>query len=134
MTTAPESLIQAAKDARKNAYAPYTKFDAGAAVMDADGNIHSGSIVENISLGLAMCAERVALFNCSSAGVRPAHLALSAPSTDDGLTVPCGACLQVAIELGGPEMNITSVGDAETHTATVAELLPRGPHRSNTGI
>ena len=97
MSTAPESLTRAAKSARKNAYVPYTKFDAGAAVLDVNGNIHTGSLVENISLGLAMCAERVALFNCASSGVRPAHLVLAAPKTDDG-------------------------------------LLPRGPHRSNTGI
>ncbi len=132
--TTDERLRNAATESRRNAYAPYTKFDAGAAVLDVDGNIHTGALVENISLGLAMCAERVALFNCASAGKRPVHLVLHAPSTDDGLTVPCGACLQVALELGGPELRVTALGENDEHTALVSELLPRGPHRSNTGV
>lgn len=132
--TTDRTLVDAASEARSAAYAPYTKFDAGAAVLDTDGNIHQGAIVENISLGLAMCAERVALFTCASAGGRPARLVLAAPNTDDGITAPCGACLQVALELGGPEVLVTSVGDAGSFTARVDELLPRGPHRSTTGI
>jgi len=128
------SLHDAAAEARAHSYVPYTKFDAGAAVRDTDGNIHQGSVVENISLGLAMCAERVALFNCVSAGGRPEALVLRAPSTDGGLTAPCGACLQVALELGGPELQVTAVGDDESHTAAVIDLLPQGPHRKNTGV
>ncbi len=129
-----DALRTAASSARGNAYVPYTKFDAGAAVLDTDGNMHSGSLVENISLGLAMCAERVALFTCASSGGRPAHLVLEAPSTDGGLTVPCGACLQVALELGGPDVQITTIGEAGEFSAKVIDLLPRGPHRSNTGV
>ena len=129
-----QALRAAALAARAHAYAPYTKFDAGAAVLDTDGRIHQGSIVENISLGLAMCAERVALFTCASAGVRPTHLVVAAPETDGGLTLPCGACLQVALELGGPELRVTAIGDAGEHSASVIDLLPHGPHRSNTGV
>lgn len=129
-------LRDAAFAARANAYAPYTKFDAGAAVLDTNGTIHTGVLVENISLGLAMCAERVALFNCTTSGARPAHIALAAPTTDGGLTHPCGACLQVTLELGGPDVTVTALSDDPNNdiTTSVAALLPQGPHRSNTGI
>ncbi len=133
-TTSEQELRDAASGARSHAYVPYTKFDAGAAVLDTDGNIYTGALIENISLGLAMCAERVALFNCASSGGRPVHLVLAAPSTDSGLTVPCGACLQVALELGGPDLRVTAIGESGEHSATVSELLPRGPHRANTGV
>ncbi|MFT7601583.1 MAG: cytidine deaminase [Acidimicrobiales bacterium] len=72
-----EALRKAAISARNNAYAPYTKSDAGAAVLDTAGIIYTGSLIENISLGLAMCAERVALFTCASSGGRPAHVVLA---------------------------------------------------------
>lgn len=134
------TLLDAAHVARSHAYAPYSKFDSGAAVRGTDGSIHHGTIVENISLGLAMCPERVALFSCATAGVRPTHLALEAPATDEGLTLPCGACLQVALELGGPELRVYAshggdeVDAPDVFEATVGELLPKGPHRRNTGI
>lgn len=125
---ADTELLEAASDVRRHAYAPYTKFDAGAAVRCADGSIATGAIVENISLGLAMCAERVALFSAVTAGGAPTALALAAPSTGGGRTDPCGACLQVALELGGPDLTVTSLGeDGSTMTARVADLLPRGP-------
>lgn len=127
-------LLDAATAARSRSYAPYSGFDAGAAVLGSDGQVYAGSIVENISLGLAMCAERVALFSCASAGARPLKLTLVAPRTDGGLTVPCGACLQVALELGGPDLAVTAVGDVGEYNAAVIDLLPRGPHRKTTGV
>jgi cytidine deaminase len=68
-----------------------SKFRAGAAVQTASGNIVPGVIVENASLGLAVCAERVALFSTVAPGTRPLALALVAPRTGDDLTWPCGA-------------------------------------------
>lgn len=135
-TDAPDDdpVRVAAAEARRHAYVPYTGFDAGAAVLATDGSVHAGAVVENISLGLAMCAERVALFACAAAGARPSVLVLDAPSTDGGLTTPCGACLQVALELGGPDVTVIAVGDTEELEAPVHELLPRGPHRANTGV
>ena len=112
-----------------DSYAPFSKFEAGAIAVTADGTRHAGVIVENVSLGLAMCAERVAMFATVAAGDRPVALALAAPDTDGGLTWPCGACLQVALELGGPEMVIV-VGDddrGDTSSSTVGALLPHGP-------
>ncbi len=97
----------------------------------ASGDIVPGVIVENVSLGLAMCAERVALFSTVALGTSPLALALVAPRTGDDLTWPCGACLQVALELGGPAMPIyvSSVGvGAPISESTVADLLPNGPY------
>lgn len=125
-----DDLLAAAAAARERAYVPYSGFAMGAAVRTSSGAIVPGALVENVSLGLAMCAERVALFTTSTAGERPVALALVARRTDGELTHPCGACLQVALELGGPSVEIVVSDPAgTTATTTVAELLPRGPHR-----
>lgn len=129
-----DDLVAAARDVRGRAYVPYSSFRAGAAVRTDDGATVPGVIVENVSLGLAMCAERVALHATIARGSRPTALALVAPSTDGKLTWPCGACLQVALELGGPDL-VVIVAPARTDdpgevaTATVGELLPNGPHK-----
>ncbi len=126
----PTTLVAAARDCRSNAHVPYSKFRAGAAVLTDQGDVVPGVIVENVSLGLAMCAERVALFSTVARGARPLALALVAPRTGEDLTWPCGACLQVALELGGPSMPVytSSVGDdAPLSESTVADLLPNGP-------
>lgn len=100
----------------------------GAAVRTADGVIHTGTLVENVSLGLAMCAERVALFATVDAGGHPAELGLVSKRTDGKLTWPCGACLQVALELGGPELTVhVADPDGNGDSAPLSELLPRGP-------
>lgn len=123
-------LLSAARSARERAYAPYSGFAMGAAVRTTDGSIVVGALVENVSLGLAMCAERVALFATCTTGERPVALALVSRRTDGRLTHPCGACLQVALELGGPGVEVVvSDPDGATARATVGELLPRGPHR-----
>jgi cytidine deaminase len=126
----PTELVAAARNVRANAHVPYSKFRAGAAVQTDADDVVPGVIVENVSLGLAMCAERVALFSTVALGARPRALALVAPRTGEELTWPCGACLQVALELGGPDMRIyaSSVADdAPISEATIAELLPKGP-------
>jgi len=126
----PAELLDTARRCRTNAHAPYSKFRAGAAVHTDEGEVVGGVIVENVSLGLAMCAERVALFSTVATGSRPLALALVAPKTAGEPTWPCGACLQVALELGGAQMPVY-VGaideGGEIHEATVGELLPRGP-------
>jgi cytidine deaminase len=125
-------LIDHARSARERSYVPYSKFRMGAAVRSEDGSVQLGAVVENVSLGLAMCAERIALFGSVAAGdQRPMELALVAPRTDDQLTYPCGACLQVALELGGPELRVV-VADAageSVERTTVGELLPKGPNK-----
>jgi cytidine deaminase len=126
----PAALVAAARSCRSNAHVPYSKFRAGAAVLTDHGDVVPGVIVENVSLGLAMCAERVALFSTVALGARPLALALVAPRTGEELTWPCGACLQVALELGGPSLPIHASAVAEDDPiseSTVAELLPNGP-------
>lgn len=125
-----QALLDEAVAARGRAYVPYSGFAMGAAVRTGSGAMFPGALVENVSLGLAMCAERVALFSAATAGERPVALALVSRRTDGRLTHPCGACLQVALELGGPTVEIVvSDPDGETASTTVGQLLPRGPHR-----
>ena len=124
-------LIEAAEEARDRAYAPYSGFRMGAAVLTDAGTTITGSLVENVSLGLAMCAERVALFASVAAGLRPTTLVLVSPRTDGAVTHPCGACLQVALELGGPELEVVAVAtDGEVIRHPLGELLPRGPRKA----
>lgn len=124
-------LIEAARQARDRAYAPYSGFRMGAAVLTGDGTVVPGSLVENVSLGLAMCAERVALFSCVAAGERPTVLVLVSPRTDGAVTHPCGACLQVALELGGPDLEVVAAAtDGEVARHPLRDLLPRGPRKA----
>lgn len=127
--TTEVNLLDIAREVRSKSYAPFSKFRAGAALETTSGDIVPGVIVENVSLGLAMCAERVALFAAVAQGHRPKRLGLVAPATSGDLTWPCGACLQVALELGGPDM-VIEVGNldaTEMASATIGDLIPRGP-------
>ena len=131
-STGPDhtELIEAARTARERSYAPYSGFHMGAAVRGADGTVVPGALVENVSLGLAMCAERAALFATVARGLAPVALALVASRTSGQLTTPCGACLQVALELAGPELTIVVADlDGANETIPLADLLPRPPHR-----
>lgn len=125
----PQVLVDAARECRDRSHVPYSKFRAGAAVACGE-DIVPGVIVENVSLGLAMCAERVALFSSVAQGRHPEALALVAPATSGERTWPCGACLQVALELAGPDLPVHVGGidpEAPISSSTVGELLPRGP-------
>jgi len=88
-------LVQLAIDARNRAYAPYSRFAVGAALVTPDGSIYQGVNIENVSLGLTMCAERVAVGTAVAAGKRQFVGLALASST--GAT-PCGACRQVLAE------------------------------------
>jgi cytidine deaminase len=125
-----DEVIGAALEARGRAYAPYSGFRMGAAVLTAGGTIVTGAIVENVSLGLAMCAERVALFATVASGERPTTVVVASPRTSGALTFPCGACLQVALELGGRGLSVVAVDlDGTSELAALGDLLPRGPHK-----
>ncbi len=117
-------LIAAALSARQAAYAPYSKFHVGAALLDAAGRIHAGCNVENASYGLTICAERVAIVSAVAAGSREfVALAVATP----GGASPCGACRQFIAEFA-PELPILIV-DAETgqlaEQTDLGKLLPR---------
>lgn len=132
-----QELAIAASNQRARAYTPYSGFDTGAAVLTESGATHTGVLVENLIFGLAMCAERVALFSAVTAGSgRPVALAVAAPSTAGQVTFPCGPCLQVAIELGGAEMKIVATDPENVgnlHVRTIDELAPGIPRRQNPG-
>lgn len=129
---APEDrALAAARAARERAYAPYSRFRMGAAVATETGEVVPGALVENVSLGLAMCAERAALFAAVGRGAgAPRVLALAAPRTKGALTWPCGACLQVALELAGPELLVLATDPSgRVERARLAELAPRLPYK-----
>ena len=117
-----ESLVSKAWEARLNAYAPYSQFHVGAALLAADGRVFTGANVENASLGLTMCAERVALGAAAAAGVR-SIAAVAVAGVDDNGVVPCGACRQVLSEFS-PKMLIIRCRPDGTHNITsLNELL-----------
>jgi cytidine deaminase len=124
-----DELIAAAHAARERAYVPYSKFAMGAAVLTDVGVVVPGVLVENVSLGLALCAERGALAASVAEGAgRPVALALVAPRTDGELTTPCGACRQWALELGGAELVVVvEAPDGERSQWVLAELTPAMP-------
>ncbi len=126
-----KAALATATTARERAYVPYSKFAMGAAVATDRDVIVPGALVENVSLGLAMCAERAALFaTVAQEAGRPLVLALVSARTDGRLTWPCGACLQVALELGGPDVTVVaSDGKGEVQRAALRELAPQLPHK-----
>ena len=121
-----DELIAHASAARERAYAPYSHFRVGAAVLARDGRVFGGCNVENASYGLCNCAERTALFAAIAAGLTPGGFERLAVIGDTaGPIAPCGACRQVIVELGGPGLPVLMTnlaGDRLTRTA--AELLP----------
>lgn len=115
-------LVAAARNARARAVAPYSNFSVGAAVMCADGRIFAGCNIENASLGLTVCAERVALFAAVAAGCRQIDAIAIAGPGEEPLS-PCGACRQVMLELA-PDADVVMAGDEGHRTRTVRDLLP----------
>ena len=118
-----QALSEVARQACRHSYAPYSQFPVGAAVLTDSGNIVAGCNVENASLGLTCCAERVALFQAISQGARRiVALAIYTPTATP--TAPCGACRQVLQEFG-PQATIISLCDSEEVLETsLADLLP----------
>ena len=117
-----EALVEAAWDARQRAYAPYSNFAVGAALLAADGRIFAGCNVENLSYGLTNCAERVAIGAAVAAGVRE-FLAVAVVA-DTGVPIsPCGACRQVLAEFGVPRVILAN--RSEHLEFALDQLLPR---------
>lgn len=116
-------LAQAARAAAKNAYAPYSKFRVGAAVLTGSGKIFSGSNVENASYGLCNCAERTAIFSAAAAGERKITAVVVYTPTRTP-TMPCGACRQVINEFGARAAIVSLCASTERIETTLAALLP----------
>jgi cytidine deaminase len=119
-----DPLVEAALAVRANAFAPFSKFQVGAAVEDADGRIHTGCNVENATYGLTVCAERVAIFKAISEGVRAFRRVAVAADTEI-LTPPCGACRQILWEFCG-DIEIVLVNPrGKSETYQLKELFPK---------
>jgi len=117
-----DSLVAAARQAQRQAYAPYSHYPVGAAVETADGAVYTGCNVENASYGLAICAERVALGAAMTAGARQFRR-IAVVSSSEPPATPCGACRQVLAELA-PDAEVIVAGPRSVVRWTVAELLP----------
>lgn len=107
----------------KNAYAPYSKFHVGSAILSSSGKIYTGCNIENASYGLTVCAERVALFKALSEGER--HFKAIAIVAGKNPAYPCGACRQVLYEFA-PDTVIIVLEEGKVKSYTLNELLPRG--------
>lgn len=119
-----DPLLQAALNVRANAFAPFSKFQVGAAIEDAEGRIHTGCNVENATYGLTVCAERVAVFKAISEGVRKFRRVAVAADTDV-LTPPCGACRQILWEFCG-DVEIALVNPrGKVETYRLKDLFPK---------
>jgi cytidine deaminase len=125
-TVTNEQLMEHALQARERAYAPYSRFAVGSALLDKHGHIHYGCNVENGAYGPTNCAERTALFRAIADGVKRGEFAAIAVVADtSGPCTPCGVCRQVLAELCPPDMPvIMSNLKGDTMTMTVSELLP----------
>jgi cytidine deaminase len=120
-----DDLLTHAAQARENAYAPYSNYRVGAAVLGKSGKVYAGCNVENASYGLTICAERAAIFTAISEGER--EFEVLAVVTSNGVT-PCGACRQVYSEFAKPEAQVI-ISDTHGHVHkvfTISELLSDG--------
>ena len=126
-----QELIKLALDARKNAYAPYSHFCVGAALLTKDGRTYKGCNIENSSYGVMICAERTAFFKAVSEGERQFdRIAIVGGMEDDeipkGYAFPCGPCRQVMREFSNPkEFNVIVAKNIDDYQSyLLEELLP----------
>lgn len=123
MSGMDEELIGAALAAREKAYAPYSGFCVGAAVLASDGRVFPGCNVENSTYGLTLCAERLAIFKAVSEGCRKFQKLCVVADTKE-LTPPCGACRQIIWEFCGNIPILLANLQGETLIVQSGELLP----------
>ncbi len=123
MNIDPQTLISTARASLERAYAPYSHFQVAAAVVDEHGRVFTGVNVENLSYGLAICAERVAIFSAIAAGARRIT-AIAVTSSGADLLSPCGACRQVIAEFAAADVPVHCDAPGEPRTWRVGELLP----------
>lgn len=118
-----EKLVDAARQARSAAYAPYSRYSVGAAVLAGSGSVYTGCNIENAAYPSGLCAERVAIFKAVSAGERQV-LGLAVVTSNAGS--PCGACRQVLSEFAPDDALIILAQARGNHRKkfTMAEILP----------
>lgn len=120
-----KELVNIAKEAMENAYAPYSHFKVGAALLAKDGRVFQGCNIENASYGATNCAERTAIFKAVSEGVREFEAIAIVASSGDYAS-PCGICRQVLFEFLPEGKVILDSDEKGMVTFTVRELLPLG--------
>ena len=129
-----ENLLSLAREARKNAYAPYSGFSVGAALLTRDGQVFLGANVENASYTPTCCAERVALFSAVFAGARELDAIAIVGGFGDGekpFCYPCGVCRQALSEFACEELRVILADEAGNPSEmTLGELLPHRFHLS----
>ena len=118
-------LIEAAAQARACAYVPYSKFSVGAALLTRSGKVFSGCNVENISLGLTICAERAAVAAGIAGGQKDDVVAIAVVIDSHEPAVPCGGCRQVLAEFNPSTKIIVSTIGGTTQEFSLTDLLPR---------
>lgn len=119
-----DDLIKLALDAKKFAYAPYSKFKVGAAILTEDGEVFTGCNIENSSYSLTICAERVAIFKAYSMGKRK-FKSIAIVSDSKNYISPCGACRQVLMDLAGEELEVILTNSkGKKKILKLKELLP----------
>lgn len=128
-----DSLLEAAREVRERAWAPFSRFHVGAAIETVSGRIFTGCNVENSSYGLTVCAERVAVFSAIAAGVpiRTFTRIVVCAEAGSALTPPCGACRQVLWDLCGDIPVILLAADGRQESMRLADLLPRAFDATN---
>jgi cytidine deaminase len=117
-----DELVNAAVKAREQAYAPYSRFKVGAAVLGKSGRIYTGCNIENASYGLSNCAERTAVFKAVSEG-EVAFTAIAVVADTPEPVSPCGACRQVMAEFNIAHIILVNL-KGQRRTYTIEELLP----------
>lgn len=118
-----QRLFEAARNAKANAYCPYSNFQVGAAVLCSDGSIFAGANVENASYPNGQCAERTAIGNAISAGHRDFKAILVTSNIEDDYCTPCGLCRQVIVEFGNLEVILT-MKNGNPKRMHITDLLP----------
>ena len=120
-----DSLLEAALKAAHFSYSPYSKFRVGAALLCADGEVITGTNIENRSFGLTNCAERSAIFTALSMGKKDFKaIAVVCPDSLEPVS-PCGACRQVLSEFTGPDFPVLFRGSSDSIVrTTIGKLLP----------
>jgi cytidine deaminase len=121
-----QRLLQSAREAMQRAYAPYSHFKVGAALLTSEGRIFSGCNVENASYGLTNCAERTAIFSAvAQTGPDLSIQAIVVLNDQEAPSSPCGACRQVIYEFG-PDAIVIFPTASGLKELSAAELLPEG--------
>jgi cytidine deaminase len=124
-----EEVVNEAFKAKEKAYAPYSKFKVGAALLTKSGKVYTGCNIENASYGLSCCAERVAIFKAVSEGETEFDTLVVVGDTDEPIS-PCGACRQVMSEFGDFEVILVSK-EKKVKKTSVKELLPYSFEKEN---